>query len=139
MSPSAFSGMENDEFAKLREPIALVVDDEPLIRMDTADLVSDEGFTVIEARTADQAFEFLARHSSLQLLITDVQMPGELDGFDLARKVAERWPHIQVIVVSGAARPGPEDIPPNAVFISKPLSSELVRQVLREKDAMSAK
>ncbi|MGV1848023.1 MULTISPECIES: response regulator [unclassified Rhizobium] len=124
--------METANFASLREPIALVVDDEPLILMDTADMISDEGYAVVEARTADQAFEFLQKHSSLQLLFTDVQMPGDLDGFQLAMLVAERWPHICVIVASGAARPGPNDIPENARFIAEPFSADLVHQVLRD-------
>ncbi|MBZ5762922.1 response regulator [Rhizobium sp. VS19-DR104.2] len=122
--------METANFASLREPIALVVDDEPLILMDTADMISDEGYAVVEAGTADQAFEFLQKHSSLQLLFTDVQMPGDLDGCQLARLVAERWPHICVIVALGAARPGPNDIPENARFIAEPFSADLVHQVL---------
>lgn len=85
-----------------------------------------------EARTADQAYEFLDRHSSLQLLFTDVQMPGKLDGFDLARIVAKRSPHICVVVASGAAAPGPGDIPNNAKFISRPFTAELVHQLLRK-------
>ena len=124
--------METTEFDKLDRPIALVVDDEPLILMDTADLISDLGYSVVEAQTADEAYEFLDRHSSLQLLFTDVQMPGELDGFGLARVVAERWPHIRVVIASGAAFPGPDDLSGNAKFIRKPFTSGLVYQVLKE-------
>ncbi|KQY20303.1 hypothetical protein ASD31_24150 [Rhizobium sp. Root482] len=68
--------METAEFEKLAIPIALVVDDDPLILMDTADMIAGEGYAVVEAKTADQAYDFLDRHSSLQLLFTDVQMPG---------------------------------------------------------------
>lgn len=125
------AAMETSEFKKLAEPIALVVDDEPLILMDTSDMISDEGYAVVEATTADEAYEFLDRHSSLQLLFTDVQMPGDLDGFDLARAVADRWPHICVVIASGAAVPGPGDIPANATFISKPFTAELVHQLLK--------
>lgn len=125
--------MENVEFEKLKAPIALVVDDEPLILMDTADMIADEGYAVVEASTADQAYRFLDRHSSLQLLFTDVEMPGELDGFDLARIVGERWPHISVVVASGAAVPGPGDIPDNATFINKPFTAELVHEVIRDR------
>jgi DNA-binding NtrC family response regulator len=124
--------MEKAEFEKLAIPIALVVDDEPLILMDTADMLADEGYAVVEATTADQAYEFLNQHASLQLLFTDVQMPGELDGFDLARVVAERWPHICVIIASGAAVPAAGDVPENATFISKPLTPELVHQLVRK-------
>lgn len=51
--------MQDTVDQKVRQPIALVVDDEPLVRMDTADMVEDEGFEVIEARTAQAAFKFL--------------------------------------------------------------------------------
>jgi CheY-like chemotaxis protein len=98
--------MDAQKFSELRRPIALVVDDEPLILMDTADMVSDEGYAVIEVTTAQKAYEFLQEHPSLQLLFTDVQTPGEIDGFELARKVASQWPDICVVVASGAAKPG---------------------------------
>ncbi|MCJ8056943.1 response regulator [Shinella curvata] len=94
-------------------------------------MISDEGYAVLEASSADEALAFLERHSSLQLLFTDVQMPGRLNGLDLARQVEERWPHIQVIVASGACRPGPDDLPSNVSFIAKPISAGLVREVLR--------
>jgi len=71
--------METAEFEKLAIPIALVVDDDPLILMDTADMIAGEGYAVVEAKTADQPYDFLDRHSSLQLLFTDVQMPGKRD------------------------------------------------------------
>lgn len=124
--------MDHEQFSKLNEPIALVVDDEPLILMDTSDMIADEGYSVVEASTADEAYEFLDRHSSLQLLFTDVQMPGNLDGFGLARKVQARWPHICVIVASGMAKPQPGDLPSNAHFVSKPVSAELVHDMIKE-------
>jgi CheY-like chemotaxis protein len=124
--------MDVQEFAKLSEPIALIVDDEPLILMDTADMVAEEGYAVVEASSAQQAYEFLRKHSSIQLLLTDVQTPGKIDGFELARKVAERWPHIRVVVVSGAATPRDGEMPEGVIFIRKPLSQKLVHEVIRE-------
>lgn len=124
--------MKTEEFERLVEPIALVVDDEPLILMDTSDMMSDEGYAVVEASTADQAYAFLDKHASLQLLFTDVQMPGDLDGLALARVVATRWPHICVVIASGAVIPTPGDLPGNAKFISKPFTAQLVHEVLRE-------
>ena len=61
-----------------------------------------------------------------------IQTPGTLDGFDLARKVAARWPHICVIIASGAATPREGDMPDNANFIPKPISAKLVHDVLLE-------
>ncbi len=124
--------MNDDDFANLPIPVALVVDDEPLIRMDTSDMVADEGYHVLEAKTADEAFAFLKQHSSLRLLVTDVQMPGDLNGLELASTVAERWPGISIIVASGAVTPPEGSLPPTARFISKPISPGLVREALEE-------
>ena len=84
--------MESNPLDSMSEPIALVVDDERLILMDTSDIIRDAGYDAVEASSADDAIAFLEKHGLLQLLFTDVQTGGRLDGLDLARKVAERWP-----------------------------------------------
>jgi CheY-like chemotaxis protein len=114
------------------DPIALVVDDEPLILMDTADIVSSAGYHVIEARNADEAFDLLAKYASLKLLMTDIQMPGEMDGLGLARYVGEHWPNVHVVVASGAVAPKDGELPKGARFLGKPLDQALVIETLRE-------
>lgn len=121
------------QFNAMQKPIAVVVDDEPLILMGTTDIIADAGYSIVEATTAEQAYEFLKQHSSVELLFTDVQTPGTIDGFELARNVARRWPDICVVVASGAAVPAMGDLPRNAEFISKPFSPETVLEVLRDK------
>lgn len=54
------------------------------------------------------------------MLLTDVEMPGALDGFALAGHVAEHWPHIEIVVSSGRLKPKDGDLPSKAVFIMKP-------------------
>ena len=89
-------------------PHAVVVDDDALILMDATSILEDAGFQVLEAMNVAQALDVLERHHPMvQLLFTDVQMPGGQDGFDLARQTAERWPHIAVVVASGRAEPTP--------------------------------
>lgn len=105
---------------------ALVVEDETVIRMETADLLTDAGFDVLEAWNGATALRQLERRPEIGLLVTDVHMPGDLDGFGLSRLVAERWPAIALVVVSGAARPGPGDLPSGARFIAKPFSARTV-------------
>ena len=108
-------------------PYALVVDDDLLIRMDAVNILEQAGFQVLDAEHGDAAFDLLkTRHPEITLLFTDVQMPGELDGFALARKVATTWPHISIVVASGHKKPEPGSMPGRARFISKPFSPTLV-------------
>ena len=114
-------------------PYALVVDDEGLSRMDAADILEQAGFRTLEAPTGDKALELLRQHhQEVALLFTDVQMPGEHDGFALARRTADAYPHISIVVASGRIEPGPDDMPEGARFIGKPFSAEIVHRHLQE-------
>jgi DNA-binding LytR/AlgR family response regulator len=68
----------------------------------------------------------------IQLLFTDVQMPGDQNGFDLARKCATRWPHISMVVASGQLSPKADELPKQAAFISKPFSAQVVYDRLQQ-------
>jgi len=112
------------------KPTALIVDDETLLRLHAADLLEDEGFSVLEAATAEEALELLAASPDVKLLFTDIEMPGQLNGLDLARRVHERWPHILLIVTSGRLRPDRGEIPEPGRFVAKPYrDEELLGQV----------
>lgn len=65
------------------------------------------------------------------VFFTDVEMPGSVDGFALARHVAEAWPHIEIVVSSGGRNPTEGAMPDQAVFIPKPFSAEVVHEELR--------
>lgn len=114
-------------------PCALVVDDDFMIRMDAMEILEEAGFRVLDAEHGDAAYELLkTRHPEVVLLFTDVQMPGELDGFALARTVSVSWPHISIIVASGDARPEAGSLPVRAHFLAKPFSAAIVRTHLKE-------
>jgi two-component system, response regulator PdtaR len=104
--------------------VVLLAEDEALVRMFAADLLRDEaGFKVIEAVNADEALTVLEATSDVRALVTDVEMPGSLDGFTLARLVHKAWPHIGIVVVSARVGPGPGDMPLGARFVAKPYST----------------
>ena len=114
-------------------PYALVVDDDFLIRMDATDILEQAGFQVLDAEHGDAALALLkGRHPEVVLLFTDVQMPGELHGFALARSVAASWPHISIVVASGHIKPEPGAMPDKARFIGKPFSAAVVHAHLQE-------
>lgn len=114
-------------------PYALVVDDDDLLRMDVAEILENVGFRTLEASSGDEALLLLEdRHFDVSLLFTDVDMPGDRNGFALAREVAVKWPQISVVVASGRLEPGVGDLPAGARFIGKPFSAETVHDHLRE-------
>ncbi len=104
--------------------VVLVVEDEMLLRMRAVDMVEDAGFTSVEAVNADEAVAILESRSDIALLLTDIQMPGSMDGLKLAHAVHERWPPIRIILVSGQLRPASIDIPADSRFFGKPLEAE---------------
>ncbi|NSY62219.1 response regulator [Agrobacterium tumefaciens] len=97
----------------------LVVDDEVLIRMTVIDALEEAGFVVIEAGTADEAMGII-EEQTIHFLFTDIQMPGQHTGVDLAQEVAARFPEAGIIVASGRVRSDEIELPPSAEFLSKP-------------------
>ena len=102
--------------------LVLVVEDEALVRMSSADVIRDLGFEVIEAVDADHAISLLESVPGVMVVFTDIQMPGSMDGLLLAAVVRDRWPPIALLITSGKMRPASSDMPTGARFISKPYS-----------------
>jgi two-component system, response regulator PdtaR len=101
-------------------PVALLVEDDPLLRFLASDLLEDAGFEVIEADSADEALMWLEVRNGVRAIVTDIHMPGSPNGLDLARLGHRRWPGILVLVVSGGARPSAADLPGGRRFVAKP-------------------
>jgi len=120
----------------------LIVEDEMFIRLIAADALEDRGFSIIEASDAREALEILERSPEIALIFTDINMPGDFDGLDLAEEVAKRWPHIEIIVTSGGVRLGSADVPDSSKFLPKPYATDhlvkLVQEQLARRDAGSS-
>jgi two-component system, response regulator PdtaR len=112
----------------------LVVEDEPILRMNATDMFVDVGYEVIEAENADAALRLLEIHEHEVVdVFTDAHMPGSMDGLDLTRIVHERWPHILPVVTSGRERLRDDDIPNGGCFIAKPYRLSKVVGAIRQK------
>jgi len=107
----------NGEF----QPRVLVVEDELLIRLTLVEALSDEGFLVLEAETGDAALPILQSDKTIRLLLTDIQLPGLLNGHALASKARENLPDLPIIFMTGRSPLDHEaDGSDRDVFISKP-------------------
>lgn len=104
----------------------LVVEDEPLVRLDIVDQLAGEGYHVLEAANADQAIQVLEANPEIRLLFTDIDMPGSMDGLKLANAVRGRWPP------SGHRMVEITDLPDGSVFFSKPYRHSEVMQSMLE-------
>ena len=105
----------------------LVVEDDEILRMCTANVVADAGFIPVEAANADEAVAILESRSDIALVFTDIQMPGSMDGLGLARTVHDRWPAIKIILVSGQVELSERERPVNSRFFQKPFA---IRQMI---------
>jgi CheY-like chemotaxis protein len=110
----------------------LVVEDEVLIRQLSVDQLEMAGYEVLEAGTAAEAINILESGAHIAVMFTDVNMPGDLDGLQLARLVHDRWPNIQLLVTSGGGRIAPSDVPDDGCFIPKPYSLNQMRSLVAE-------
>jgi len=111
--------------------VALVVDDDPGVRMCTADVLADMGYEVVEAASAEQALRALESGVVPALLVTDHLMSG-MSGSDLAREVVARHPHTRVIVVSGYAD---VELDPGLVLLGKPFRLKELRDCIQNATA----
>jgi CheY-like chemotaxis protein len=112
------------QFARLSPATILVVENEALVRLELADRLASSGLTVLVASNADEAIVLLDAHPEIEVLFTDVRMPGSMDGVRLARHVRDRWPPVKIIVASGMMGAELRDLPPGSLFLSKPYAPE---------------
>lgn len=101
-------------------PLVLVVEDEALIRMELAASLDAAGFDVIEVANAHDAVAVLTAEPHIAIIVTDMEMPGSMDGLELAQLVRDRWPPIHIIAVSGRQIPQFGDLPDKSSFFAKP-------------------
>ena len=105
------------------QPLVLIVEDDFLVRMLAVDMAEHAGFSVLQAVDADQAIEVLQKRADIRLVFTGIDMPGSMDGLELAHAIRHRWPPIQVVLTSGKMRPAPDELPERSRFFPNPMNS----------------
>ncbi len=81
----------------------LIVEDEFFIRYTIAEFLREEGYHILEAENAEAALSAFRGGTHVDVMFTDIRMPGEMDGLGLADEVRSRWPHTKIIMTSGYA------------------------------------
>ena len=118
----------HDEPSGRAKPTILVVEDVVLVRLVVTDQLRQQGFTIIEASSADEAIRILKAAVPVDLVFADVHLPGSsMDGFGLARWIGEEKPGVKVLLTSGQV---PSPGPAGEVLLAKPYRyPELLRRI----------
>jgi CheY-like chemotaxis protein len=125
-APAAKSGN-----GKERKPTLLVVEDEVLIRLSVAESLRESGYRILEASNADEAQSIFTAGEPVEVVFSDVNMPGEMSGFDLAHWIKQEFPDVKVLLTSGAT-PASGENTFDGPFLSKPYSHHvLLAQIKR--------
>ena len=122
----------SDEPVPAPPPAILVVEDDVLVRTVVAAYLRECGFDVVEAGSADEAIRVLEAGIRIDVVFSDIQMPGTLDGFGLAQWLRRERPGTKIILTSGAARTAKEagHLCEDGPILAKPYNhAELERQI----------
>jgi CheY-like chemotaxis protein len=110
--------------------VVLVVEDSAIVRMGAVDLVMDAGYEALEAQDADEAIRILESRSDIDLVFTDVQMPGTMDGIKLSHYIRDRWPPVRIMVASGKTILEESSLPVGSRFFSKPYADHTIADAM---------
>ncbi|MFJ7315544.1 response regulator [Pseudomonas sp. NPDC098747] len=109
----------------------LVVEDDEILRSIVVEAVLLLGFRVLDCASADEALVILVNSSAVALVITDVCMPGSMDGLELAKVIWTRWPSLPVIITSGNRIMPDGLLPAHAMFLRKPWTLDVLHCAIR--------
>jgi DNA-binding response OmpR family regulator len=102
-------------------PKVLVVEDDPDVRSLAAVILEESDVEVLEAETAEEALAYMRQYGSeIAAVFADINLPGSMDGVDLARAVHLGWPETMIIATSGSPRDRLEFLPSGARYMQKP-------------------
>ena len=118
--------------------VALVVDDEPFARLSAVQVLVDQAYLVLEAADADEALALLDRNDDVSLVVTDISMPGEMDGLAMARHL-RRWnAGLALVVATGRAPAETGELPRAVEYLQKPYAAAaLLRSVRAAEQAVA--
>lgn len=107
----------------MARPVVLVADDEPLIRMDAVDTIQAAGFAAYEASSAQEVMSMLDAHPEINILFSDIKMPGAGDASEIVDLVAQMWPKVEIILTSGLTK-AEANVTTGSRFLAKPYTAK---------------
>lgn len=122
--------MTDQPLTQCKPTAVLVVEDDETARWLLAELLDQAGYLVSQAGNADEALRCLRDHADIRAIITDIEMPGTMNGFDMALQVKAERPHLVFMITSGRRCPGAHQLPIGMVFGLKPWAPDDMLAIL---------
>lgn len=113
-----------------RHPV-LVIEDEPVLRIDALDMVDQAGFESVEAMNVDDAIRILETRPDIRIVYMDLDMPRGIKGIELAAAIRDRWPPIEIILTAAFFTEDDLTLPARAEFYAKPVKRDEVIAAMR--------
>jgi two-component system, response regulator PdtaR len=113
-----------------RRPAALIVEDQPFIGLVASDILRESGFDTFHAYDAEDAATLLAAHPEIEVMVTEAQLPGDVTGLELARRVSESLPNVRLVVTAAGVSLSPSELPQGASALRKPYASGDLRTLV---------
>jgi CheY-like chemotaxis protein len=115
---------------RTKPPTVLIVENEAIVRLELVNRLEELGLIALAAQDADEAIVTLDARPDIELLLTDIKMPGSMDGIRLAHHVRDRWPPVKIIVLSGLLNTQLSQLPGESIFLSKPYHPEALEDAV---------
>src|ERR1051325_10209384 len=103
----------------IKTSAVLVVENDSFLLADIAATLRGQGFEILVAEDADTALQALETRADIGVLVTDIEIPG-MSGLQLSQTVRDRWPPVEIIIMSGHACPNAAEMPQRSLIFSKP-------------------
>ncbi|NJR79506.1 response regulator [Sphingomonas sp. 36D10-4-7] len=110
----------------------LIIEDEPILRLDAIDMVERAGFEAVETTSVEDAIGILERRTDIRIVFIDLDMPRGVRGIEIAAAIRNRWPPIEIVLTAASFAKADLDLPVRAEFYAKPiLHAEVVAAMRR--------
>lgn len=109
---------------------ALIVEGQPFVGLVVSDILRETGFETFHASDAAGAMALLRSHPEIEVVVTEADLSGAMNGLELSRRVSAERPDIQLVVTSGGDALAPSDLPPGTRLLRKPYASSELRELV---------
>jgi CheY-like chemotaxis protein len=114
----------------------LIVEDQPFVGLVASDILRESGFDTFHAYDAEDAAALLEQHPEIEVVVTGVELPGDIDGLELCRTVSRQRPNVRLVVTTAGNYPVPSDMPPGTRVLHKPYSSGDLRTLVASRSLL---